>query len=139
QAPARLAAEPVCVNTTVAVEPTTTLTRKKSALVALLRCARYHENDRFSVRVAGNAMAGDWMLVVPPSTSLAPALAPARRAVTRSKVPLTVVPSWRATLELVVASGSPRSHAPVVAVSVPLALVVQPVAVSNVSENTVVP
>jgi hypothetical protein len=38
----------------------------------------------------------------------------------------------------VVASGSPRSHAPVVAVSVPDGLVVQPVAVSRVSDQTTV-
>jgi hypothetical protein len=38
-APARFAAAPVEVKTTAVVLPTT-LTRKKSALVALLRCAR---------------------------------------------------------------------------------------------------
>src|SRR6476620_254982 len=87
------------------------------------------------VPVAGNAITGDWMEVVPPSTSFTPADAPARRAVTRSLTPLVVVPSWRAMPEEV-ASGSPRSHAPVIAVSVPLGLVVQPVAVSNVSWKT---
>src|SRR4029078_3767871 len=63
---------------------------------------------------------------------------PASRPVLRSLVPLTVVPNCFVPLE-VVAAGSPRSHAPVVAVSVPFGLVVQPSAVSKVSENTVVP
>ena len=48
-------------------------------------------------------------------------------------MPLTVVPSWVATPELV-AAGSPRSNVPEVAVSVPAGLAVQPVAVSKVSE-----
>ena len=52
-------------------------------------------------------------------------------------MPLVVVPSCLAP-PLSVASGSPRSHAPVVAVSVVFGLVVQPVAVSKSSENTVV-
>jgi hypothetical protein len=81
----------------------------------------------------GSVIAGDRMVVVPPSTSLAPALAPAVAPVTRSLLPLTVVPSWVATPE-VVAAGSPRSKVPLTAVSVAPALVVQPVAVSNVSE-----
>src|SRR3712207_2799699 len=81
-------------------------------------------------------MAGDRIVVVPPSTSLAPALAPAVAPVTRSNVPLTVVPSWVDTPELV-AAGSPRSKRPEVAVSAVPA--VQPVAVSNVSDHTVVP
>ena len=61
---------------------------------------------------------------------------PARRPVTRSLLPLTVVPIWRAVPAEVVAAGSPRSHAPEVAVSVPLAFVVQPRLVSNVSLKT---
>ena len=48
-----------------------------------------------------------------------------------------MVPSCLAPLE-VVASGSPRSQAPRVAVSVPFGLTVQPVAVSKVSLQTVV-
>src|SRR5688572_8527222 len=83
-------------------------------------------------------MAGERTLDAPPSRSYVPAEVPASRPVTRSLTPLTVVPSCFAPLE-VVAAGSPRSHAPVVAVSVPPALVVQPVAVSNVSWYTVVP
>src|SRR4029077_7637716 len=83
-------------------------------------------------------MAGDRIEVTPPSTSFTPELAPASRAVTRSFTPLTVVPNCLGPLESV-ASGSPRSHAPVVAVSVALGLVCHPRLVSNVSENTVVP
>ena len=71
--------------------------------------------------VAGSAMAGERMVVVPPSMSKSPAAAPARRPVTRSLTPLTVVPSCLAPPE-VVAAGSPRSHRPVVAVSVPSGL-----------------
>src|SRR5690349_24882564 len=82
-------------------------------------------------------MLGERTLVVPPSTSLAPALAPASRAVTRSLLPLTVVPSCLGPLESV-ASGSPRSQAPVTAVSVPLGLATQPRPVSKSSDQTVV-
>jgi len=39
-----------------------------------------------SVPVAGNVTSGDWMLVVPPSTSFAPADAPASAAVTSAPV-----------------------------------------------------
>src|SRR4051794_5782741 len=83
-------------------------------------------------------MLGERTLVVPPSTSFAPALDPASRAVTRSLLPLTVVPSCFAPLESV-ASGSPRSQAPLVAVSVPPGLTVQPRFVSKSSDQTVVP
>ena len=51
---------------------------------------------------------------------------------TRSLVPLTVVPSCNVT-PLLVPAGSPRCQAPVVAVSAPFGLTVHPVAVSNVS------
>src|SRR4029453_7254809 len=64
QAPARLVAAPAWLSTTELVEPTT-VTRKKSALVALLRWARYQANDSVSVPVAGRVIVGDWMLVVP--------------------------------------------------------------------------
>jgi hypothetical protein len=83
--------------------------------------------------VDGIEISGDRTEVTPPSMSNAPALDPASRPVTRSLLPLTVVPSCLAPLE-VVGSGSPRSHWPVVAVSVPLGLVVHPVAVSKLSE-----
>jgi hypothetical protein len=137
QAAARLVAAPGWLNTWV-VLPVTTLTRKKSALLALLRCARYQENERV-IAPLGRVIAGDWTLVTPPSTSASPAAAPAAEPVTRSLLPLTVVPSCRVTPPLVVAAGSARTHAPVVAVSVAPALTVQPVAVSKLSENTVVP
>src|SRR6185295_5858125 len=81
-------------------------------------------------------MAGDWIEVTPPSTSLTPAEAPARRPVTKSLTPETVVPSCFVPPDVVV-SGSPRSHWPVVALSVPLGLVVQPVEVSKLSKKTV--
>ena len=71
--------------------------------------------------------------VTPPSMSWSPAAAPASLPVTRSFTPLVVVPSCFVPLEVVVA-GSPRSKRPVVAVSVPLALAVQPVAASKSSE-----
>src|SRR5262244_3122487 len=77
------------------------------------------------------------MEVVPPSMSLAPTEAPASRPVTRSLTPLTVVPSCMVPPEVVV-SGSPRSHCPVVAVSVPFGFVVQPWLVSKLSKKTVV-
>src|SRR4051794_26670631 len=70
--------------------------------------------------------------------SFTPALAPARRAVTRSFTPLVVVPSCFASLSFV-ASGSPRSQRPVVAVSVAFGFVVQPLLVSKSSLNTTVP
>jgi len=78
-------------------------------------------------------IAGDRMLVTSPSMSWVPASVPASRLVTRSLVPETVVPSCLTPDELV-CCGSPRSHWPVVAVSVPFGLVVQPVAVSNSSK-----
>ena len=81
---------------------------------------------------------GDLMDVVPPSMSLVPAPdAPASAPVTRSLTPLTVVPSCLVPLEVVV-SGLARAHCPVVAVSVPLALVTQPRLVSKSSKKTVV-
>src|SRR3954462_3919293 len=83
-------------------------------------------------------MAGERIDGMPPSMSFTPALDPASRAVTRSLLPLTVVPTCFVPLESV-ASGSPRSHAPVAAVSVPFGLVCQPRLVSKVSENTEVP
>ena len=75
--------------------------------------------------------------MTPPSTSLMPALAPARRPVTRSFTPLTAVPSCFGSADAV-DSGSPRSQRPAVAVSVPLAFAVQPSAVSKLSKKTVV-
>src|SRR5687767_1441492 len=79
------------------------------------------------------------MDVTPPSTSLAAADPFARRPVTRQLTPLVVVPSWMVVLPDEVASGSPRSNRPVVAVSVPFGLAIQPRLVSNVSSNTTVP
>src|SRR5262245_29784453 len=128
-APSRLTAAPSCWNTCVPL----TETRKKSAEVAFDPCARYQENDSVSVPVAGRVIAGDWIEVVPPSTSKSPAPAPAAPPVTRSNDPLTVVPSCLGPLELV-SAGLARSHCPVVAVSVADGLVAHPVAVSNVSE-----
>ena len=113
-------------------------TRRKSALDELLPCARYQDSDSVSVPVDGSVICGDRIEVTPPSMSNSPALAPASRPVTRSLTPLTVVPSCLVPLELV-AAGSPRSHCPVVAVSVPLGLVVQPAAASKLSEYTVTP
>src|SRR5262245_54816539 len=80
-------------------------------------------------------MLGERMEVTPLSMSNSPALAPANRPVTRSFEPLKVVPSCLGPL-LLVASGLPRSHIPVVAVSVPLGLVVQPRLVSKLSKKT---
>src|SRR5262245_2014789 len=78
------------------------------------------------------------MDVVPPSMSLVPApAAPARGPVTKSLTPLTVVPSCLVPFDVVV-SGLARAHCPVVAVSVPLALVVQPWLVSKSSKKIVV-
>src|SRR6266540_591691 len=77
------------------------------------------------------------MDVTPLSMSLVPTEAPASRPVTRSLTPLTVVPSCMVPPEVVV-SGSPRSHCPVVAVSVPFGLVVHPWLVSKLSKKTVV-
>src|SRR5690606_30427828 len=71
--------------------------------------------------------------------SLTPASVPAAAPVTSVLLPLTALPSCSGTPPLLVACGSPRCHWPVVAVSVPLGLVVQPVAVSKSSANTVVP
>src|SRR6185503_4778777 len=82
-------------------------------------------------------MGGDRTDVVPPSTSSSPA-APPLSPVTRQFEPPAQAPSWVAIPDEV-ACGAPRCQAPVVAVSVPLGLVVQPVAVSKPSEKTVVP
>ncbi len=82
-------------------------------------------------------MAGDWIVVTPPSMSWAPAEAPASRPVTRSFTPFTVVPSCFGPAESV-ASGSPRSQSPVVAVSVPPGFLVQPRSISKSSEKTMV-
>ena len=56
---------------------------------------------------------------------------------TRSFTPLTVVPCCLVPLEVVV-SGLARAHCPVVAVSVPVALVVHPWLVSKLSKKIVV-
>ena len=135
--PSTSVAAPIRWNATLVVVPTT-LTRRKSALVALEPCARYWLNVSVSVPLAGNVIAGERIDVTPPSMSFTPALAPASRAVTRSFTPLVVVPSCFVPLELV-ASGSPRSHAPVAAVSVPFGFVCQPRATSKSSWNTTVP
>ena len=82
----------------------------------------------------GRTMAGDWIEVVPLSTSFVPDDVPASRPVTRSLTPLTVVPCCFVPVEVVV-SGLPRSHNPEVAVSVPLGFLVQPLLVSKSSEN----
>ena len=129
----RLTAAPAWLNSCVVPPLWTMETRKKSADDEFEPWARYHDRDRFSVPVLGSVIAGERMDVVPPSISNSPAEAPASRPVTRSLTPETVVPSCLVPLEVVVA-GSPRSQAPVVAVSVPLGLAVQPVAVSKVSE-----
>src|SRR4030095_14996966 len=81
-------------------------------------------------------MAGDWMEVVPPSTSLEFALARERRPVTRSLTPETVVASCFGPLKLV-ACGMPRSHGPEVAVSVAFGFTVQPGAGAKSSKKTV--
>src|SRR3712207_648998 len=81
-------------------------------------------------------MRGDRIVVTPPSMSWSPAAAPASRPVTRSLTPLKALPSCFVPLD-VVASGSPRSHRPVVAVSVALALRVHPLSVSKSSKKTV--
>ena len=78
-APLTCAAEPSAWNTVVVVVPTI-WTRKKSAVDELLRCAKYDLKVSVVVPLAGIAIAGDWIEVVPPSTSLAPTLAPAVRA-----------------------------------------------------------
>src|SRR4029079_18180803 len=115
RATARLtcAALPSCWNTVVVVVPTI-WTRKKSSVLELLRCAKYAENASVIVPLAGSVIAGDWIEVVPPSTSLAPTLAPGAPPVTRAKLPLVVVPTWIVP-PLVVASGFARSQAPVTA------------------------
>jgi len=78
------------------------------------------------------------MEVTPLSMSLTPTLLPAVAPVTRSLLPLTVVPSCLGPLELV-SSGLARSQRPVVAVSVPLGLVVQPWLDSKSSKKMVPP
>src|SRR5688572_9053037 len=70
--------------------------------------------------------------------SFAPALAPARGPVTSAFEPLVVASSCLGPLESV-ACGLPRSHAPVVAVSVAFGLVCQPRLVSKLSWKTTVP
>jgi hypothetical protein len=133
QAPLRSVAAPAWVNSVVVPPLWMMDTRKKSADEEFEPWARYHDRDTFRVPVDGKRMAGERTLVMPPSISKLPAPVPASRPVTRSFTPETVVPSCLVPLDVVVC-GSPRSHAPVVAVSVPLGLVVQPVAVSKVSE-----
>ena len=88
----------------------------RSALVALLRCAKRNRNRSAIVPPAGSAIAGDWMDVNPPSTSLPPAVDVAVRPVIRqfteppSQVPgCSEMPFW------LVGCGSPRCQRPVVA------------------------
>src|SRR5687767_13438738 len=114
QAPLRFVAAPAWVKSVVVPPLWTMEMRKKSALEELDPWARYQDIDRVRVPVAGSAIDGDRMLVLPPSMSKSPAPDPASRPVTRSLTPDTVVPSCLVPLE-VVAAGSPRSHAPVVA------------------------
>jgi hypothetical protein len=84
------------------------------------------------VPVDGSVTAGDRTLVAPPSRSKSPAPEPAAAPVTSALLPLGVASTCLTPLELVPA-GLARSHAPVVAVSVALGLVVQPVADSKLS------
>src|SRR5688572_28412825 len=107
-AASRSTAEPAWVNRAVVPPLWTMLTRKKSALVALLPWPRYHDRARFRVPPAGRVIAGERTEDVPPSRPLAPALPLSRRPVTRSLVPLVVVPSCFGPEESE-ASGSPRS------------------------------
>src|SRR4051812_49348822 len=102
--------------------------RRKSALEAFEPCARYADALSRRPLAFGSVIGGERIEVVPPSTSLSPAAAPAAAPVTRSLVPLTVVPSCLGPL-LSVACGSPRFQRPVVALS-PLGEV-QPESVSN--------
>jgi hypothetical protein len=76
--------------------------------------------------LAGKVMLGERIEVTPLSMSCTPTLLPAKAPVTRSLLPLTVVPNWSVVLPELVCSGLARAHCPVVAVSVPLGLVVQP-------------
>ena len=127
------------LNTTVAFPPTTTLTRKKSAEVALFRCARYHENDSVCVPPAGSAIAGDWMLVV----AAVDVVRARARAGGEPGDEVVGAADGRAELQRDAAARGLRVTAlptrPSSAVSVPLGLVVQPSAVSNVVREDVVP
>ena len=95
-------------------------------------------NDSVRVPVAGKVIAGERIEVDTAvdvvRTGAGHAGQPRRHEIVH---PLVVVPNCFGPLESV-ASGSPRSHAPVVAVSMPLGLVCHPRLVSNVSLNTVV-
>src|SRR5262245_31777234 len=76
-APLRLLAAPAWLNSWVVPALWTIETRKKSALDEFDPCARYQDRDKVSVPLAGNVMAGERMLVVPPSMSKSPAAVPA--------------------------------------------------------------
>ena len=65
--------------------------------------------------LTGRLMLGERIEVVPLSMSLAPTPLPAEPSVTRSKLPLTVVPNCMVLPPLLVVSGLARSHWPVVA------------------------
>src|SRR5262249_51069263 len=67
--------------------------------------------------------------------SFTPGEDPAGGPVTRSFTPLVGGAGWLGPLAFV-GAGTPRSHWPVVAVSVPFGLVVQPLSVSKSSEKT---
>src|SRR5262245_42249954 len=89
--------------------------------------------------VGGSTIAGDWMDVVPLSTSFAPAQGPAVSPVIRQfDVPSAQASTWRATRPRWVGMGSPRSHRPRVTVSVPSGLTTQPRSLSKSSAKTMV-
>src|SRR3990172_4368897 len=85
---------------------------------------------------AGRPISGERIEVTPPSTSYVPGPAPASAPVTRSCVPLWVVPSCNRWPQKV-SWGSARSHRPVVAVSVPKGLRSQPRSFSKESKKMI--
>src|SRR5688572_17997637 len=83
-------------------------------------------------------MAGDWIEVTPPSTSLAPTAEPADRPVTMQKVPpASHGSSCMAAPPELVPCGVPRCQRPVVAVSVPAGFKTHPRLAVKSSENRV--
>src|SRR3990170_4380120 len=81
-------------------------------------------------------MLGERMDVTPPSMSSLPTPAPASGPVTRSRLPLTVVPSCMGAPSRLVSWGSPGVQRPVIALSEPKGLRLQPRSLSKSSKKT---
>ena len=129
--PARSTESPRSSRTTSVWFSPTTETRKKSSLEELCRWANEYSNDRVDSTLAGTASNSETTDVTPPSTSLTPTVPSSWPPVTKALLPWAAS-SCNSTPFQAVPTGVVASQTPVVAVSVPLGLIVQP----SVSEDS---